>query len=104
MEDEKKSSAFDIFKDLLFNTDDFFEDNIKFFETLIQVEENTKNNTIKNEEKFAKLYEDVNSEKMKLAIKKSLDEVYVQLLELDKEIEKNKKTLKDFTDMKEKLT
>lgn len=89
--------------DAIFNTEDWIEENIKVSELVIELLENTKNAFIKNQEKVATLYKELKIEHTKQLLNKQMNETYLQLLNIDKEIEDAKKNLKCCKDMKDKL-
>ena len=89
--------------DVIFNAEDWIEDNIKVGELGIELLENTKNVMIKNQEKVVNLYTELKTENSKQLLKKQIDETYLQLLNIDKELENAKKNLKYCKDMKNKL-
>ena len=90
--------------ELFFNTDDFLEDNIIFYKTMIKIGENTKEDIIKNQETFAELHEKIKSSDIKKAIEEYSQDIYKQLLDLDEGIKKNEKKLKNYMDLKKLIT
>lgn len=89
--------------DAIFNTKYWIEENIKVGELGIEILEDIKNAIIKNQEKVATLYTELKTENIKQLLNKQMNEVYLQLLNIDKDIEDGKKNLKYFKDMKDKL-
>ena len=89
--------------DAIFNTEDWIEESIKVDELGIEILEDTKNVFIKNQEKIATLYMKLKTENTKQILNKQMNEAYLQLLDIDKEIENAKKNLKYCKDMKDKL-
>lgn len=80
--------------DAIFNAEDLIEESIKVGELGIEILEDTKNVIIKNQEKIATLYEKLKTENTKQLLNKQMNEAYLQLLNIDKEIENAKKNLK----------
>ncbi len=89
--------------DAIFNTEDWIEENIKVGELGIEILEDIKNVFIKNQEKIATLYTELKTENTKQLLNKQMNEAYLQLFNIDKEIEDAKKNLKYCKDMKDKL-
>ena len=89
--------------DAIFNAEDLIEESIKVGELGIEILENTKNVIIKNQEKIATLYTELKTESTKQLLNKQMNETYLQLFNIDKEIEDAKKNLKYCKDMKDKL-
>ncbi len=89
--------------DAIFNAEDWIEESIKVGELGIEILEDTKNVFIKNQEKIATLYMKLKTENTKQILNKQMNEAYLQLLDIDKEIENAKKNLKYCKDMKDKL-
>ena len=89
--------------DAIFNTEDWIEENIKVGELSIEILEDIKNVFIKNQEKIATLYTELKTENTKQLRSNQMNESYLQLLDIDEEIEDAKKNLKYCKDMKDKL-
>lgn len=89
--------------DAIFNTEDWIEENIKVGELGIEILEDIKNVFIKNQEKIATLYTELKTENTKQLLSNQMNESYLQLLDIDEEIEDAKKNLKYCKDMKDKL-
>ena len=89
--------------DAIFNTEDWIEESIKVGELGIEILEDTKNVFIKNQEKIATLYMKLKTENIKQILNKQMNEAYLQLLDIDKEIENAKKNLKYCKNIKDKL-
>ena len=89
--------------DAIFNTEDWMEESIKAGELGIEILEDIKNVFIKNQEKIATLYMELKTENAKQLLNKQMNEAYLELLNIDKEIENAKKNLKYCKDMKDKL-
>ncbi len=89
--------------DAIFNTEDWIEENIKVGELSIEILEDIKNVFIKNQEKIATLYTELKTENTKQLLSNQMNESYLQLLDIDEEIEDAKKNLKYCKDMKDKL-
>ena len=92
-----------LFFDAIFNAKDLIEESIEMGELGIEILEDTKNLFIKNQEKIATLYEKLKTKNTKLLLSKQMNEAYLQLLNIDKEIENAKKNLKYCKNMKDKL-
>ncbi len=89
--------------DAIFNTEDWIEESIKMEELGIELLEDIKNVFIKNQEKIATLYTELKTENAKQLLNKEMNEAYLELLNIAKEIENAKKNLKYCKDMKDKL-
>lgn len=89
--------------DVLFNTEDWLEDNIKATKLVIEILEDTKQVMIHNQSKILDLSMDIKSKEIRDVLRKQQEEGFIELLKLDQQIDKNKKVLKDWKEMKRKI-
>lgn len=90
--------------DLLFSTQDYIEDNIKFIKTMIEITENTKRNMLDGQAKILDLYTQIKGENLKKQIEEQQIQMYAELLETDKHIEELHNMLAGLEKMRDELS
>ncbi len=89
--------------DLLFNSEQYINDNILVLKTIIESLEMQKEIIIKSQAKFLNIYSRIESKGLKNRMKQQQNETFLELLKLDKKIEENKKILGELEKSKEEI-